>query len=296
MAREIALIGNLGSRTTQRDFAAVQDALRGAGVRIVECHAVSRGRELSRRLRKVVREGAEIVAVAGGDGSMTRAAAELAHKRCTLGVLPLGTGNSFARSLGIDDVDEAVQTIAHGRVRKVDLGIVNGCYFANFATIGLPSEIAAGTPDKLKRISGVAAYVLTGIVRGLRSRHFGVKIRGGRIHFDGKVHEVVVASGRCFGTKPLIPEASPRSGDLVVFTTTADGAPEIARDFFALARGKHTQLEDAHWWTARRVRIKTSRPQKIAVDGKLIDKTPARVRIDPRALRVFVPRDFDDEF
>ena len=287
------LLGNFGSRGTEGQFGAVQDALRAKGVRIAECRAARRGRDLSRLLRDAVRDGAKIVAVAGGDGSMSRAAEALANRRCTLAVLPLGTGNSFARSLGIDNVETAVETIARGRRRKVDLGIVNGRHFANFATIGLPSDVAANTPEPLKRISGVAAYVAFGIVSGLRSRRFRVKIRGKRVRFDGDVHQVIVAAGRCFGTHPIVPEASVVSGRLVVVTTTADGAGGIAKDFFAILSGKTEQLDDAHWWSTKRVRIQTSSKQRLAIDGRPIDTTPAEFRIDPGALRVFVPPDFD---
>lgn len=287
------LLGNFGSRETERQFGAVQDALREAGVRIVESHAASRGRELSKILRRVVRDGAKIVAVAGGDGSMTRAAQVLAKRRCTLAVLPLGTGNSFARSLGIGSVEVAVDTIARGEATKVDVGVVNGRHFANFATVGLPSEVAASTPETLKRVSGIAAYVISGIISGLRSRRFHVRIRGKRVHFEGDVHQVIVVAGRCFGTTPLVPDASAVSGRLVVFTTTSDGPAEIAKDYLAIGTGTQTQLDGAHWWAARRVRVKTSSPQRIAIDGKPIDKTPARFHIDSHALRVFVPPDFD---
>lgn len=271
----------------------MQRALLAAGVRIAACYAVGRGRELTKRLRKVVKEEPEIVAVAGGDGSMTRAAAELAHSKITLGVLPLGTGNSFAHSLDIHGIEAAIATIASGECRKIDLGIVNGCHFANFSTIGLTSDIAAGTPDALKRIAGVGAYVLAGIVPALRKERFAVRIRGDGVRFRGDVYQVIVASGRHFGETPILPTATVLSGKLAVYTSTANGVPGIAKEFLAVARGRQTELEEAHWWTTVRLRIETDPPQLIAIDGKPIDETPARFRIDHRALRVFVPRGFD---
>lgn len=262
-------------------------------MRIAACHAVGRGRELTKRLRKIVKDEPEIVAVAGGDGSMTRAAGELAHRKIALGVLPLGTGNSFAHSIGIHDVESAVETIASGERRKVDLGVVNGRFFANFSTIGLTSEIAAATPDLLKRIAGVGAYVLAGIIPALRNHRFKVKIRGDGVRFNGDIHQVVVASGRHFGQTPILPSASVLSGKLAIYTATENGVPGVAKEFLAVARGKQTELEEAHWWTSTRVDIKTDPPQLIAIDGKPIEETPARFRIAPRALRVLVPRGFD---
>jgi YegS/Rv2252/BmrU family lipid kinase len=233
--------------------------------------------------------------VAGGDGSMTRAAAELAHEKVTLGVVPTGTGNSFARSLGIENLEIAVQAIAHGPRCKIDLGIVNGRHFANFGTLGLVSEIAAATPESLKAVSGIAAYTVAGIVAGLRSRPFTVKIRASGVKFDAKVHQIAVVSGRHFGTQPIVPDASPTSGKLVVFTTNSENAAQIAKDFLAIAMGTQANLDGARWWTVRRVHIVTGSRQRLAIDGRQIGKTSVtRFKIDPRALRVFTPPDFDD--
>jgi YegS/Rv2252/BmrU family lipid kinase len=291
---DITLIANFHSRSTATKFGEVQDALRGAGVGIAECHAVPRGKILSERLHEIVREGAtEIIAVAGGDGSMTRAAQELAHRNHTLAVLPLGTGNSFAHSLGIHDVEEAVKTVATGECRKIDVGVVNGRYFANFATVGLTSEIAANTPDILKRVAGVGGYVLGGIMPALRKHRFTVKLRGKGVRFNGDVYQVIVASGRHFGEAPLLPQASVLSGRLAVFTTTAAGLTGVVQEFLAVARGRETELEQAHWWSTSKLKIRTSSPQLIAIDGKPIDKTPACFHIEPGALRVLVPRGFN---
>jgi YegS/Rv2252/BmrU family lipid kinase len=294
-ARRVALVGQLSSHLHTRQFVALEEKLVQAGVEIVESHMVESGRELRQRLRKTLKRGrTSCIAVAGGDGSMACAAAELAHEACTLGVLPTGTGNSFARSLGINNVEIAVQTIAQGPRRKIDLGIANGRYFANFATIGLVSEIAATTPTTLKAISGIAAYTIAGIVAGLRSRPFTVKIRGRGVSFKAKVHQIAIVSGRHFGTQPVTPEASVTSGKLVVFTTTANSAVALAKDFLAIALGTHPNLNDAHLWTVRRVRLETSSKQRVSIDGEEIERTRVtEFKIDPRALRVFVPPDFD---
>ena len=124
---------------------------------------------------------------------MTAAAGQLAKSKSVLGVLPLGTGNSFALSLGIADLAAAVDAIAAGREVAVDLGRVNGTYFANFATIGLSSTIARATPSRLKKLIGAAAYVLAGVLPGLRSRPFRCSVQ----HGQGEARVSHLSGDRC---------------------------------------------------------------------------------------------------
>src|ERR1700735_4083115 len=145
------LIGNSEARQTTDAFAKARAMLSERGIELASTHLVADHRDLRRRVRRALKKGARLVIVGGGDGTMTAAAGELAKSRAVLGVLPLGTGNSFALSLGITDLDVAVEAIVAGRVVAVDLGNVNGTYFANFATIGLSSTIAGATPNRLKK-------------------------------------------------------------------------------------------------------------------------------------------------
>lgn len=292
--REVVLLGDLGSRATADRFAEAQSALRNAGVRILECHVVSGHGALPKAVRRFIRRGVRIIVVAGGDGAMTSAVGEFAHRRAAMGVMPLGTGNSFAQSLGVPlDVEGAARVIAYGEIREVDLGVVNGKHFANFATVGLSSIIAENTPRLLKRILGGAAYVLAGLIPALESRGFSAKVRAGKKTFRGRVNQIIVASGRYYGNKPLLPDASLLSGRLSVFTNTERGVPGIAKEFTALSSGGQTQLPDAHIWSAKRVRIKAKPRQLVAVDGEAAGKTPVDLGIDPAALRVIVPIEFD---
>ncbi|MBV8601385.1 MAG: YegS/Rv2252/BmrU family lipid kinase, partial [Candidatus Eremiobacteraeota bacterium] len=293
--REIVLLGNPHSRETSARFGDVQRALEERGVRIAECH-IAEGKALNKIARRGVKNGAPYIAIAGGDGSMTRAVEELAHSETALGVIPMGTGNSFAQSLGIaKEIDTIADTIAFGDVRAVDVGTVNGLHFANFATIGLSSVIAGTTPNFLKRIFGTAAYVLSGVVPALRSRAFQLELEldDDEKAFKGAVHQAIVASGRYFGDKPLLPKASVLSGRLAVFTTTSDGVPGIAHDFIAIALGKESSIPQAHWWTPKRVCVRAKPKQLVAIDGEVLCKTPADFRIDRGALRVLVPTGFD---
>jgi hypothetical protein len=131
------------------------------GVDVAEAHITGDAREIRRCVKRAIRSGRKLVIVGGGDGTLTQIVGAFAHSKVTLGVIPLGTGNSFARSLGIaPELDAAVDAIAGGRCKRVDLGRVNQTYFANFSTLGLSADIAGATSGKLKSTIGSAAYAV----------------------------------------------------------------------------------------------------------------------------------------
>jgi YegS/Rv2252/BmrU family lipid kinase len=220
---------------------------------------------------------------------MTAAVAQFAKTKAVMGVLPLGTGNSFALSLGIPDVETAVEAIAAGRVAEVDLGKVNGTYFANFATIGLSSTIAAATPNRLKKIVGPVAYVLAGLIPGLRSRPFRCRVRSGKHRLAFRTFQAIVANGRYFGHTPLTPDASLESRRLTFFSTSDATVVDAAKTYASLLLDRQQLLTNAHILEGTSFRIRTSPKQALAIDGEAAGCTPAHFTIVPGALRVMVP-------
>jgi YegS/Rv2252/BmrU family lipid kinase len=289
--REVVLVVNRRSRRTDGELDRLQEALAAHGLRVAEFHASAEARGCRRAIKRAVRNGAPEVLVGGGDGTMTHAVGLLAHQRSVLGVIPLGTGNSFAQTLGlpVHDIAAAVETIAQGHVGCVDLGIVNGTYFANFATIGLSSRVAAATPRPWNSALGSIAYALAGINTLLHKRAFDATIRwpGGKLTL--RTQDVIVANGRYFGSTPLSPSSTIDDERLTLFTTADPTRLGAVRTYLALGRGRQTHLRDAHLMDARRFTIRTRPRQPISIDGSLLEKTPARFAVAPGALRVFVP-------
>lgn len=291
--REATIICRLTSRNGLAYYQRLQRELPERGVQITEAHMVRRRKELKKRIRQLVKSGAKLIIVIGGDGTQTAAVAELAHQSCTLAVVPAGTGNSFAFSLGIrDDLDTAIDTIANGKEIRVDVGIVNGTYFANFATIGLIADAANRTPRGLKRVMGPVAYGVAAIQSFLRDKPFELRVKWKGEKLKIVTHQAIVASGRYFGWQPVTPQASLRSGDLAFFAAAGDKAQDVIATNTALLRGDHTNLEHAHYFSAPKITIKTKPKQPLNIDGHALGLTPAKFKIAPRALRVLVPQDF----
>lgn len=289
------VVVNERSSQVGRHLGALPEMLTARGIDVDAFIIAKDERELRGHAKRVVKSKAPLLIVGGGDGSMTTAAGVLAHRKTALGVLPLGTGNSFAQTLSLPtDLEAAIDVIAAGRIANVDLGTVNGTYFANFATIGLSAEIADAAPHTLKPIVGAAAYALGGVVPFLRHQPFRARIR-----FDGAkstfpTHQIVVANGRYFGSKPLTPDADVRDGKLAFFTTSGVSHLAVAEMYVAMALGVQTRLPDAITFSARKIVIKAKPKQRVSIDGNAFGTTPVRFGIARGALRVIVPAAFAD--
>ncbi len=292
--KSVVVVGNLHSRSTRDLYTRAIDLLTQRGVRIAASHTVDRGNEMPARVAGAIAAGHRYVLVAGGDGSMTSVVGAFAHKDCVLGVLPLGTGNSFAQTLGIaPTLEAAVDTIVSGKIESVDLGIVNGRHFANFATIGLSSTIARSTSNVLKKFLGPVAYAVAGVGPLLRSSSFEANVTWQHNDVRVRTHQIIVANGRYFGFTPILPDATIVDGELSLFTTKGCSRWDIARMFVAFHRRRQTTLADAEYFSAPEITVTTTPKQYLDIDGEAFGETPARFSIDQKALRVLVPPDFD---
>jgi YegS/Rv2252/BmrU family lipid kinase len=242
-------------------------------------------------VRAAAKAGARTVIVGGGDGTMAHAVDVLAHRDTALGLIPLGTGNSFAQTLGVPrgDVAAAIAIVAAGKIEQVDLGRVNGTHFANFATIGLSSEIAGATSTSVKGLFGPLAYAMAAVKPMLTHAPFRARIRwrGGELVL--RTQDIIIANGRYFGSTPVTPDASITDRRLNLFVTDDSTRIGALRTYLAFGAHDQTKLRDAHTISASKFTIVTKRKQVISIDGSLLEKTPARFRIVPAALRVYVP-------
>ena len=199
--RRAVLVVNAQSRRGRALFRAAVAKLREAGIELTARHAVRKPRLLAPTVQEAVRSGAPMVIVGGGDGSLSCAVDELVDRDCVFALLPLGTANSFARTLGIPlDLDGAVRTIVTGRRRRIDLGMINDDYFANCAAMGLSPMIGEGIPHKLKRYLGRGGYLVWAIWCLIRFHAFRLTVRGGGRRRDRRRW---IYGCRCVGRRQL---------------------------------------------------------------------------------------------
>lgn len=290
---QASVIVNRRSRRTETFIDRLPGILRERDIGTGDIEVVDDNDDMRRLVRRAVKRGVKYILVGGGDGSMTHAVDALAHSDSTMGVIPLGTGNSFAATLQIpDSLEAALDVIKERRIAKVDLGVVNGTHFANFATVGLSSEIARAAPFGLKKLAGPLAYVLGALKPLLKQKPFEADVRWDDGHLNFQTLQMIVASGRFFGHQPLAPDASITDGRLSFFTTTGVSHAEIARTYLALFAGAQEHLPDAKAFSAREIAIKAKPRQLVCIDGDVFGRTPATFSIARKALNVIVPESF----
>lgn len=242
-----------------------------------------------------IARGARWVIVGGGDGTISAVVDGFAHRDAVFGLLPLGTANSFARTLSIPvDIAGAVDVLVTGKVVDVDLGRIDGDYFANGAALGISAAIAKARPRTLKRWLGPAAYAVMAAREVLRHRSFAC-----RLTIDGRVRsfdalEVRIANGTYHGGMLVSQEASVESRDLALYVIKGTSRLKLARVWADLALGRRLHPRDVEIIRTPQVRIETEPPQAVSIDGEVSGHTPITASVARQALHVIVPRNRPD--
>lgn len=286
--RDVALVVNARARHGARFFVQAQRLLMKRGYLVSAAYRVHEPRLLVEATRDAVKQGAVLVIVGGGDGTITTVMHEFAYRDLALGILPLGTGNSFAHSLGIPlSLSGALDVIEHGTLAAVDLGCADGVYFANVADMGISAAVARLTPTWLKRVFGVYAYVLVGSIVLLRHHGFSCEFPEAGARQWRQAHEIIIANSPFFGGAVLA-DAATLNRRLVISVMTAATRWELLRLWTPMLLGR-PPLAQMHQFTTSETRVVTDPPQPLELDGEFDLQSPVRLTVAPRALRVMVP-------
>jgi YegS/Rv2252/BmrU family lipid kinase len=283
------------SRRGERDFERCLDELRLLGVPVGAALKVTGAADFRTALRGHVQARSKVVAVGGGDGTLRLAAEELAGTDTALAVLPLGTGNSFSRDLGIgNDIAKACRVIAEGRADRLDVGRANGRAFLNVATVGLSTQIALGLDPTAKRRLGVLAYLAPGLMAVWAARPFKVWIDLPEGSREADALQVVVGNGRRHAGPFLVTErAGLKTGRLHGYVLAARDKAGLFRFVRALVRGDHESLGNVVSFDAPALTVATEPRKRVTIDGDVTERTPVRFEVAAGSLLTLVPRDFE---
>ena len=231
------------------------------------------------------------VIVGGGDGTLHLALQGLIETGLPLGILPLGTANNLARTLGLPaDPLAACDVIAQGHRRRIDIGWVNGRHFFTTASIGLSVRITEELSAESKRRWGPLAYGLTALRVLRRTRPFHATISWDGQSRSSRTVQIVVGNGRYYGSAlPVAEDAAIDDARLDLYSLEVRHWWQLLALAPALKRGRHGEKDTVEALRATEFEIHTRTPRGIDVDGEIGGTTPARLRVLPGALQVFAP-------
>jgi diacylglycerol kinase (ATP) len=294
--RRAVLVINTRSRRGRRLYPAVRARLAAAGFSMLGVFPSSRPGGLAACLNGALAARPDLFIVGGGDGTLSEAARCLAYRDMAMGVLPLGTTNNFARTLGIPlSLDGAVGVLAGGKVADVDLGRAGDAVFANLVSAGLSAHVAAHVPHQLKRVTGRAAYPLTALAALPRHRPFRARITVGDRSYQVDTHQLNIANGSFHAGRPITGDTSADDRLLLVYRLGGrDRGTLLAATVRHAVSGARRSAAEPAFLAVSELRLETDPPLPLDVDGELRAHTPVRIALAPNALRVMVRPDFPD--
>jgi diacylglycerol kinase (ATP) len=257
-------------------------------------YEVSKSRKAAKRARAALKDGADLVFVWGGDGTVQRCLDALSGSAATVAIVPAGTANLLASNLGIpNDLPQAVRVGFHGRRRKLDLGKVNGEHFAVMAGVGFDAAMIGDAGRAMKGRLGRLAYVWTGLRHVTdTTRTMRVKVDG-KEWFHGRAGCLLLGNvGTITGGLHAFPDARPDDGWLDVGVTTAGSPLQWARTLGRMAVGRAEKSPLVELTRGRKIRVKLARPTAYELDGGARGKAGRlSCQVVPDAVTICVPPD-----
>ena len=242
-----------------------------------------------------VAEGVERIVVAGGDGTVCEAAEGL-HRAGAggLAILPLGTGNDAARSLGVPrDLEDAARAVVDGHCRPVDLIRIGDRIVLNAIGVGLTANIN-DRAAKIKWVRGIAVYLIAALSALVGYRAQKIRIVTEAQTYEGTMLILAVHGGPTTGGGfALTPAAIPNDGLLDVCLVEEVGPLGRLARLVAAMRGRLATMKGTHELQAPWLELHFSEPLPAHLDGNSVVLEPpmARFEVVPGALRVVVPEE-----
>ncbi|HEX8839249.1 MAG TPA: YegS/Rv2252/BmrU family lipid kinase [Sphingomicrobium sp.] len=289
LPKQAVLIVNTASRSGADAFDTAREKLGSAGIELVDARPVDEPERLSDEVQAALAK-APMVIVGGGDGTLSKAVDHFLGSDTIFALLPLGTANSFARTLGIPlDLDGAVDVIARGTARRIDLASINGDYFLNNAALGLAPMVAESVPRGLKRSLGRLGYLIWAGWSAANFDAFRLSVDDGeRVHRLWAT-ETRIANGRFHGGVELIENADLESGDIVVQAVAGRSIARLGWSYIASALKHRSRHDTVREFRGQRLTISTSPRMRVSIDGEIGPETPFVAEAVPGALVVAAP-------
>ena len=296
----VAFVVNPAARQGH-DRGAIEAVLRGLGSRYTVDLVVAQSADDVEKTVKAASLAHAAIVVAGGDGTIHRAVCGLDGAPTPLGLIPMGTGNDFARGCGIPlSADGAMRRILEGRTRRLDLVRVNGRLYCTVGLIGVGSDSAVAVARLTRpgsrargamRLAGDWSYRLVGLAHLLAPRGIsevaGVKGASGELlHAAGPLFAIFVANTTVLGGGLVLPiDADASDGLLDIAVVARMPRLKLLWAFFCFTRGRPVPRGTLTVYRTSRAVIDCARDVPFSADGDLMCRgTRFEIDVLPRAL------------
>jgi len=281
-----------GSGKAKKRFEDIRELLAARGVKYAFDYTTGHGCA-TRLARDAIAAGYDRIISVGGDGTANEVAAAMIGSPAAMGILPFGTGNDFARALGIPaDSEGALSVALLGEVRPVDAATANGLPFINVAGTGFDVDVILYTEKYKKKLNGMLPYMLGVLQALLRLRAFDVTITA-----NGETStERAILFNACNGTHfaggmNLAPLASPNDGLLDICLLREMTKLQFLLLLPRYIKGAHLDSPHVRYFKADEVRVECGVENTLNMDGELASSLPADFKALPEALRLLLPRE-----
>ncbi|UDL96294.1 lipid kinase [Lichenihabitans sp. PAMC28606] len=289
LTKPALLIVNTKSRNGAAASDRVFDALETAGIP-VRREACEEASQVSAMIRLLASEVDRVV-LGGGDGTLNAALPGLLHTGLPLGIIPLGTANDLARTLGLPiDPVAAAQVIAAGNRTRIDIGKANEVPFFNVASIGFGVDLTRALTRDAKKRWGTLGYLVAGIRALQRLRSFTIEIEQDGTVQRGRTIHLAIGNGRHYGGGMTVSEdAAIDDGRLNVYSLEVRKLWQLMMVLPSMRHGRQGRWKEVRTLASADITVRTRRERSVNTDGEITTKTPARFRVLPRAIEVYVP-------
>jgi diacylglycerol kinase family enzyme len=260
------------------------------------------GQNIVQQCEQCLDSGAQVLVAAGGDGTINAVASALVNKQATLGVIPAGTLNHFARDLAIEiDPEKAARQLTEGHEIMVDVGWINGHIFVNNSVLGIyPVYRAARESYEARGLGKTGAGRFLAVLGGILRIFWRVPHLAVRLEVNGQTRVmrtpfVLIANNEHeleewrIGRRTSLSE-----GHLWVYVMRKSSRWSLLRFFFSFIFGRFSKKDAFEEFRVRELRIETKRKQiGVGVDGEIVQmQSPLEYRSLPKALRVIAPSNY----
>jgi YegS/Rv2252/BmrU family lipid kinase len=249
------------------------------------------------KVRRAIQEGMQTVMVVGGDGTVNSVGAALVNTGMTMGVIPMGSGNGFARHFGIPlEPAKAIRSLAEGKSRTIDVGVVNGKPF--LVTCSMAWDAAIVRSFEKSPVRGIIPYIFAGVYEflGYRPKVMNIEFdTGEKMSIPDPIVFTIANLTQYGGGTIIAPHAQPDDGFLELVVAREQDAPLLIANTVRLFNGTLTEIPQVIFRRFRSLRVHRTEPANIQMDGELVD-APIDITVEvlPRALNILTPAVVDD--